>query len=183
MVELESFNRNSTPLRMRNNQKSVTCIEQIEFAREKTLKTVNEMYDKFVAKVNERKIKIETKLNDGTEKIKEKLQMEESNSDAASKLQKGKNIKREITNLMSIFNFYKYFEFRAGDVSDIDFRSICGSLIETDFLPNGNPQDTPTTDDKDVDTTRSPPAKRRRKETTLGGKNGSKLKIAGIKIC
>ena len=62
---------------MENNQKSETCIEQIEVAREKTLRRLNEKYDELASEVNEQKIKIEKKIDDATEKIKEKLQMEE----------------------------------------------------------------------------------------------------------
>ena len=74
MVELESFNNTSASLRMGNDQKSETCIEQIEVVREKRLRGLNEKYDELVSEGNERKIEIEKKLDDATEKIKEKLQ-------------------------------------------------------------------------------------------------------------
>ena len=69
MVELESFNNTSASLRMGNDQKSETCIEQIEVAREKTLRKLNEKYDELVSEVNARKFEIEKKLVDATEKI------------------------------------------------------------------------------------------------------------------
>ena len=184
MVELESFNNTSTTLRMGNNQKSETCIEQIEVAREKTLRRLNEKYDELVSEVNERKIKIEKKLDDATEKIKEKLQMEETNKrDVANRLQGVKSMKREVTSLMSELHLNRYFEFRATNVSDVDLRSICGSLIQKDFSAqwqsSGKPQ---TPSDQDVSTTGSPPPKRRRKETASGGKSASKIKITGMNV-
>ena len=91
-------------------------------------------------------------------------------------------MKREMTSLMSELHLYKYFEFRATNVSDIDLGSICGSLIQEDFLPNGNLQETASPSDKDVNTTGSPPPKRRRKETISGGKSASKFKITGMNV-
>ena len=86
-------------------------------------------------------------------------------------------MKREMTSLMLELHLYKYFEFRAANVSDIDLRSICGSLIQKDFLPTDNLQENASPSDKDLNTTGSPPPKRRRKETASGGKVLPKLKL------
>ena len=108
--------------------------------------------------------------------------MEETNKrDVVSRMQGMKNMKREITSLMSELYLYKYFEFRAANVSDIDLGSICGSLIQKDFLLNVNLHETASPSDKDVNTTGSPPPKRRRKETS-GGKSASKFKITGMNV-
>ena len=87
-----------------------------------------------------------------------------------------------MTSLKSELHLQKYFELRAADVSDTDLHSICGSVIQKDFLSNGNLQETATTSDKDVNTTGNPPPKRRRKETASGGKSVSKIKITGTNI-
>ena len=86
MVELESFNNISKFSRMGNDQKSETCIEQIEVARERTLGRLNEKCDELVSEANERKIEIETKLDDATEKIK--LQMEERRGKQTARCEK-----------------------------------------------------------------------------------------------
>ena len=91
-------------------------------------------------------------------------------------------MKREMTSLMSELHLYKYFEFRAADVSEIDLHSTCGSLIQKDFLLNDNLHETASPSDKDVNTTGSPPPKRRRKETVSGGKSASKIKITGMNV-
>ena len=187
IVEMESLNDTSTEikeknesLRLENYRKNKTCKEHIEVARKKTLQSVNKQFDKLVAEVNEAEIKVETKLNDVAEKIKDKLQMEETmEKDVSSRLQAMKSMKTEIANLVteltSITKNYKYFQFRAGEVSDIDLRDICGVLIQKPFQRNISLQETTSTSNRDVSTTGSPAPKRRRKEAASGGESGSKL--------
>ena len=192
IVEIESLNstltagrENIEAVRLENYQKSKTCKEQIELARELALKRLNEEFNKLVAEVNGAEIKAGTKLNDVAKKIIGKFPMKETmKKDVASRLQAVKSMKREMTNFVSeLTNITKkYFEFKAADISDIDLGDICGLLIQKPFQPNIILQETTDTRDKDVSTGASPAPKRRRKEAASGRKDCSKLKLEGIKI-
>ena len=164
-VELESFKNTSRvkieALGMENCQQSKTCKEQIESARERILKRLNEHCDKLVAEVNEGKIKVETRLNDAAEKVKNKFQDETTKSDVG----RHQALKMEMTNLVAEFSWYKYFEFRATEVSDIDLCSICGLLIPKYFLPNICLQEITTTSDNHVNSTGSPTPEKSHRQT------------------
>ena len=156
-------------------------MRHIEIAKKQTLQKVNKQFDKLMAEVNEAEIEVETKLNDVAEKLKDKkLQMEETvEKNVSSRLQEMKSMKIELANLTSeitsITKNNKYFQFRAGEVSDINLRDICGVLIQKPFQRNISLQETTSTSNRNVSTTGSPAPKRRRKEAASGGESGSKL--------
>ena len=177
VVELESLKktcisnrRKIEALKMENNWKSYACNEQIELAREQTLKRLNKQYDKLVAEENERKIKVETKLHDAAEKVKDEVPVEEvAEEDVTKRLQAVINMKSEMTNIMSDLGINKYFKFRTGQVSDTDLCNICGSLIQENFQPQINLQETTATGEKDANHTgSSAPRKRCRAFSTTG---------------
>ena len=152
--EIDSFKKNLTSnrekveiLKRENDQKHIACKEQIELAREQTIRMTHEKFDKLIAAVSEQNSEVTMSLNNAIEKFGEKLQtvqkIEKTMKEEVAckrfseKLKTVKTLSTEIKNLGSELNC-KYLEFTPRNLKGVTVRSLCGSLTRRNFQTNAS---------------------------------------------